>query len=286
MILIDYNGIAIGNVITQGIDVDENLIRHTILNSIRMYRSKFKKEYGEIVICCDGGKNWRKEYFPQYKYKRKESREKSKIDWNRLFEITTMVKNELKENFPYKVVDIDECEADDVIAQLVDHTQQFGNYERVMIVSSDKDFAQLQIHDNVEQFSPMKKNFIKEPTPRKFLVEHILKGDASDGVPNVLSSDDCFVTGLRQTPVRKKFIETVLTSDESDLSDVLTEDQKRNYQRNKTLIDLTQTPKVVSEKIINNYIDQDCWSNSGKVLPFLVDKKCKLLIECIEEFIR
>lgn len=286
MILIDYNGIAIGNVVTQGIDVDENLIRHTILNSIRMYRSKFKKDYGEVVICCDGAKNWRKEYFPQYKYKRKESREKSKIDWNRLFEITTMVKNELKENFPYKVVDIDECEADDVIAQLVDHTQQFGNYEKVMIVSSDKDFAQLQVYENVSQFSPMRKTFIQESSPRRFLVEHILKGDASDGVPNVLSPDDCFVTGIRQTPIRRKFIDSVLSSDESDLSDVLNEDQKRNFQRNKTLIDLSNTPKVVREKIINNYIDQDCWSNRGKVLPFLVDKKCKLLIECIEEFVR
>ena len=286
MILIDYNGIAIGNVITQGIDVDENLIRHTILNSIRMYRTKFKKEYGEVVICCDGFKNWRRDYFPQYKYKRKESREKSKIDWDRLFEITNMVKEELVEHFPYKVIHIDECEADDIIAQLSEFTQQFGNYEKVMIVSSDKDFAQLQVHENVAQFSPMKKNFINEPAPRKFLVEHILKGDASDGIPNVLSGDDCFVEGIRQTPVRKKFIDEVLSSDQSDLGDVLNEEQKRNYHRNKTLIDLTETPDLVKQKIINNYIEQDPWENKGKVLPFLVDKKCKLLIECIEEFIR
>lgn len=286
MILIDYNGVAIGNVVSQGLEINENLIRHTILNTIRMYRSKFTKEYGEIVICCDGDKNWRKEYYPQYKFKKKQLREKSKVDWSELFRITGMVKDELRDNFPYKVVDVSECEADDVIAQLVLQTQEFGNYEKVMIISSDKDFAQLQIFDNVAQFSPYKKNFIIEKHPKKFLLEHIVKGDSSDGVPNILSDDDCFVEDRRQTPMRKKNIDSILSADCPEGWTGMTADIYRNFKRNEKLIDLSKCPEPVVGKIINNYMNQEPISNRSKVLPFLIEKKCKLLIECTEEFIK
>ena len=128
MILIDYNAIAISNVVAMGIEVEENMVRHMILNSIRMHRVKHKEKYGEIVICCDGGKNWRKDYFPAYKHKRKSARKESKMDWNELFRITNMVQQEIQENFPWKVVDVDECEADDVIGELTRNTQEFGQF--------------------------------------------------------------------------------------------------------------------------------------------------------------
>lgn len=285
MILIDWNGVAIGSIVAQKLEPNEDLIRHMILNSIRMYRAKFRREYGEIVICCDGGKNWRKEYFPNYKAKRKESREKSSMDWNEVFRILHMVKEEIKVNFPYKVVEVDECEADDIIAHLALQTMEFGQYENVMIVSADKDFAQLQTMDNVKQYSPMKKNFIKEDNPRLYLREHILKGDASDGVPNVLSDDNCFVEGRRQTPLRSKVIDQILSADWEEDWVGANDEFIRNIHRNRTLIDLTKTPTPVVEKIINTYEQQDPSSNKTKVLPYLIEKRCKLLIEDIEEFI-
>ena len=280
MILIDYSAIAISNVVTQKLDIDENLVRHMILNSIRLYRTRFKDSHGEIVICTDGMKNWRKDVFPNYKFKRKDARKESKMDWNELFRITNMVLEELKEHFPYKVVGHEKCEADDVIGVLATDTQEFGRYQPVMIVSSDKDFAQLQRYENVSQYSPMKKGFIKEPNPRKQLVELVLKGDQSDGVPNVLSADNCFAEGIRQTPLRQKAIDA-LTIDPLSMG----QDIYRNYQRNYKLICLSQTPDQYQEEIINTYESQDPWGNRGKVMPYLIEKRCRLLLENVGDFI-
>jgi len=284
MILIDYNGIAISNIVTQKLAIDENLIRHMILNSIRLHRRKFKKEYGEVVICCDGMKNWRLDAFPQYKHKRRSDRKESDIDWSEVFRITNLVRDELKENFPYKVVEVEECEADDIIAHLALRTQEFGQYENVMIVSGDKDFAQLQVHKNIKQYSPVQNKFIKEDNPKSQLLNLVLKGDTSDGVPNVLSDDNVFVDGRRQTPLRQKMIDEI-TNKLTSGADPINEEWWRNLNRNRRLIDLSCTPPSIVEKIIDNYDNQDKWSNKGKVLPFLIQKKCKLLIQDVQDFI-
>jgi len=280
MILLDYNAIAIGNVAVQKLAADEGLIRHMILNSIRMYRQKFHKEYGEMVIVADGMNNWRKEAFPQYKAARRKKRDESSIDWNEVFRIINMVREEIQENFPYKVMHEDGCEADDVIAQLALETQEFGKHEPVMIVSADGDFKQLQVHKNIKQFSPLLKKFVVEPNPRTYLAEHILKGDTGDGVPNVLSDDNVFVDGRRQGILSAKK-KAALLDDPRALGDEI----YRNYQRNQQLIDLTNCPKAVKESIINNFEQQDPWGNRPKVFPYLVQKRCKLLIECVGEFI-
>ena len=280
MILLDYNAIAIGNVAVQRLAADEGLIRHMILNSIRMYRKRFHKEYGEMVIVADGTDNWRKKVFPQYKALRKKKRQESSTDWNEVFRIINMVREEIQDNFPYKVMHENGCEADDVIAQLALETQEFGKYEPVMIVSADGDFKQLQVHKNVKQFSPMTKKLVVEPNPRTYLAEHILKGDAGDGIPNVLSDDNVFVDGRRQGILSAKK-KAALLDDPRALGDEI----YRNYQRNQQLIDLTNCPKAVKESIINNFEQQDPWGNRPKVFPYLVQKRCKLLIECVGEFI-
>ena len=280
MILLDYNAIAIGNVAVQRLAADEGLIRHMILNSIRMYRQKFHKEYGEMVIVADGMNNWRKEAFPQYKAARRKKRDESTIDWQEVFRIINMVREEIQENFPYKVMHEDGCEADDVIAQLAIETQEFGKHEPVMIVSADGDFKQLQVYKNIKQFSPMTKKLVVENNPRTYLAEHILKGDAGDGVPNVLSDDNVFVDGRRQGILSAKK-KAALLDDPRALGDEI----YRNYQRNQQLIDLTNCPQSVKESIINNFEQQDPWGNRPKVFPYLVQKRCKLLIECVGEFI-
>lgn len=280
MIMIDYNGIAIGNIITQRLDVDENMIRHMILNSIRMYRKKFTQQYGEVVIVSDNGGNWRKDVFPQYKFSRKKNRDDSSMDWNEVFRITNMVLDEIKENFPYKVVHQYGCEADDAIAHIAFQTEEFGMHEPIMIVSADKDFAQLQTMKHVSQFSNMTKKFIKEDNPRHQLLSLILSGDASDGVPNVLSDDNVFVEGRRQTPLSAKK-KALLMENPHALGD----DVYRNFLRNKKLIDLSQTPPSVIKDIINNFNGQDQESNKAKVFPYLVEKRCKNLIEVVQEFI-
>ena len=286
MILIDYNAIAISNIVTQKLALDEKLIRHMILNSIRMYRKKYFREFGEIVIASDGSKNWRYDAFPQYKSKRKDARKESTMDWKEVFRITNKVFEELRENFPYRVVVHDKCEADDVIAQLVVNTQvDFGHQEKVMIISSDKDFGQLQKYSNVRQYSPMLKKEIEILNPRMHLLELILRGDQADGIPNVLSADDSFTQGIRQTPLRETKINEIMKDlDDGEL--LWAASWYRNYLRNKKLIDLTETPEALKREIINNFEQQgDKSDNKKKVLRYLIANDCVNLVEVIGDFI-
>ena len=283
MIIIDYNGIAIGNIITQKLDINEDLIRHMILNTIRMYNKKFRDKYGQVIIACDSS-SWRRDYFPNYKFKRREGREedKSSLDWNEVFRIINQVRDEIRDNFPYKVLHIEKCEADDIIATVVEQTQEFGQHEDVMIVSADKDFIQLHKYDNVRQYSPMTKKFIEDKNPRTYITEHVFKGDSSDGVPNVLSPDNTFVDGIRQSPVTQKKIDAWMSSIDN-LKDVMDEGTYRNYCRNKKLIDLSEIPEDIKQNIINIY-DNTKAASKLKVLNYLIKKRCKMLIESVEEF--
>lgn len=282
MIIIDYNGIAIAPIVQNKIEVaDENLIRHLILNSIRMHRKAHKNKFGEVFIVNDGGKNWRKQVFPHYKARRKEDREASKIDWKDIFRVTNMVFEELGEHFPYRTMRVEQCEADDLVAFLVESTQQFGNWEPVMIISSDKDFGQLHRYDNVSQYSPKAKGLIKIDNPRLQLETQILEGDRIDGIPNVLSADDVFVSGGRQIPLRQKAVDQLLQDPKSMGTEVY-----RNYLRNKRLIDLGEIPDAVTSEILNTFnAIGDKTANKRKVMPFLVQKDCMRLLESIEDFV-
>jgi len=287
MIIVDYSGIAMAALFAHGKPdgmLDESFIRHMILNSLRMYNSKFRKEYGQMVIAVDGG-SWRRDVFPAYKGRRREAREdgESTVDWKAFFETLNKVRDEITENLPFKVVRVDKAEADDVIGVLVESTQDFGFGEPVMIVSSDKDFKQLHRYDNVRQFSPMLKKFIDEKNPVRFLREQILRGDGGDGIPNILSPDDIFMTeGGRQTPLTAKKIEQYLVSWDK-LETILPTKEARNLHRNKMVIDLSQTPQEIKDKIMETYKACPTPSNA-KVFNYLVSKRCVQLASSAEEF--
>lgn len=283
MILVDFSGLAIATIVVNKVD-DENLLRHMVLNSLRMYRNSYKDKFGELVLCCDGKNNWRRSYYPQYKAVRKKKRQESDFDWDKAFGIMNDLREELLEHFPYKLLHVDECEADDIIGTLCENTQEFGQYEDVMIISADKDFLQLQRYPNVRQYSPLLKKEYKEDAPLVGLMEKILTGDAGDGVPNVLSDDDVFVDGRRQTPLSKKKKEAM----KEDLADgelLYAASWYRNYQRNETLIDLTKTPQRLKDQIIEKFNSQDQLKNKSLVFPYLINKNMKMLIESVEEFI-
>ena len=283
MILVDFSGICLATILINK-ENDERMIRHMTLNSLRMYNQKFKEEYGQMVLACDGPNNWRKEYFPQYKGARRKSRSESTFDWNEAFRILNDLREEIRDNFPYKVIHMDGCEADDIIGTLVENSQEFGQYEDIMIVSADGDFKQLQRYKNVRQWSPLTKKLVVDNNPRVNLTEKILTGDAGDGIPNVLSGDNVFIEGERQTPLSKKKKESII----EDLADgelLYAASWYRNYCRNETLIDLSKTPDALKQNIINNFMEQDPWGNKGKVFPYLVSKKMNRLIESVTEFI-
>ena len=281
MILVDFSGIAIATIAVNKVN-DENTLRHMILNSLRMYNKKFRSEYGQMILACDHS-SWRRDYFPQYKANRRKGRDDSDFDWAEAFRIMHKVKDEIKENFPYKVLHIEGCEADDIIGTMVEHTQEFGQYEEVMIVSSDKDFLQLQQYNNVRQWSHMQKKELKDPTPKVNLIDKILSGDAGDGIPNVLSHDDTFVNGERQTPLSKKKKQAII----EDLADgelLYAASWYRNYCRNEKLIDLSKTPDELREKIIDEFWITEP-DRRSRVFPYLINNNMKMLIESVEEFL-
>ena len=286
MILIDMNQVCISNLMMQigskrQNDVDENLVRHMVLNSLRMYRSRFYEEYGELVLCYDSKKYWRREFFPNYKSNRKKDREASGLDWNLIFETLNNIRDEIRDNFPYKVLDVEGAEADDCIATVVDYISKTPTaFEKVLVLSGDKDFIQLQKHNFVKQFSPVQKKFLNGQDPHLYIKEHIMKGDRSDGIPNFLSSDNTFVDELRQKPLAKKKIENWIGLEPEDFC---TEEMLRNYQRNKTLIDLECIPDVLKEKILLEYLKPPK-GDRANLLNYFINKRLKNLMNDIGDF--
>lgn len=282
MIIVDLNQVMLSNLMMQlgnhtNAQLDENMVRHMVLNSIRSYKQKFGAEYGEIIIACDNTNYWRKQLFPYYKANRKKNQEASELDWKAIFEILNKIRAELKEFFPYKVIDIEAAEADDIIATLVNNFSEFNPVD-ILILSGDKDFIQLHVHDNVKQYDPVRKKWIKHDDPKQYLFEHILKGDSGDGVPNILSSDNCFVVGERQKPLTQKKIDAIVANNYN-----IEEKYARNFMRNKHLIDLSCVPSEIATKVMESYEAQGT-KPRDKMFNYFIANKLKHLMEHIGEF--
>ncbi len=285
MVLVDFNGLAIGSIMGQlshGEELSENLVKHIILNNLRVYRNKYpESKCGKMVICCDSY-SWRKDVFPEYKAQRKANRSTDKHDWPMIFDLIEDTLNDLRTNFPYAVIKIDSAEADDIIGALTVHKSIPLIGEDVVIISADKDFIQLQSHGHVIQWSPMFNKMIKEENPRRYLFEHLLKGDSGDGVPNANSHDDVFVTAARQTPMTKKAIEKYWDN-RDDLESIMKPNVYRNFMRNVQMIDLENTPDGIREAAINKYENYEYPARSN-ILTYLIEHRMKMLIDCAGEF--
>ena len=291
MILIDFTQIAIGSLMvalnrSNQSDTDENLVRHLVLNNLRYYRSRFIEKYGELIICCDNKHYWRRDYFPNYKANRKRDRAATGLDWNAIFTHLNQIRDEIKENFPYKVVDVHGAEADDIIAILVKKAQDDTNN---LIVSSDKDFIQLH-GDYVDQYSPVTKKMINGKDPVEYLREHIIRGDRSDGVPNILSADDTFVSEKRQKPMRKTMIATIIEAMKEYEPELLyrlakcPEDTwRRNYRRNETLIDFNKIPNDIQDEILREFKNVKVGSREG-LFDYFIKNRLNNLIDNLGEF--
>ena len=279
MIIVDINQIMISNLMVQlygknGMELSEDLVRHMVLNSLRGHNKKFRKEYGEMVIACDSKNVWRRQVFPNYKAGRKANREKSEHNWELIFDILANIKNEIKQFLPYKVIELETAEADDIIAVLCRRIK-----EKILILSGDKDFIQLH-NERIRQYNPVLNKFVgKDENPSLYIREHILRGDRSDGVPNVLSDDNVFIEGRRQRPLSKKKVESWV----NEVVPTFTEEQQKNYERNRQLIDLNCVPRELEDKI-NREFDNFEVATRDKILGYFINKKLKTLIESIDEF--
>jgi len=293
MIVVDFNQTAISNMMMEignrkDIEVQVPLLRHMILNSIRSYKQKFGKEFGEIVIACDNQSYWRREYFKYYKAGRKKAREDSGLDWKQIFDALNLIRSEIDVFFPYKVINVEGAEADDVIAVLAKWSQTndtssvlFDEPKPFLVLSGDHDFIQLQKYENVKQFSPIQKKFVKsDMSPEKYLFDHIIRGDKGDGIPNVLSADDSIVTGTRQKAIRSDKVDLWYKEPDEMPQDM---DFKTNYERNRNLVSFDCIPQKISNAIINSFEDQPK-KDKSKLLTFFVENKMKNMLELIEEF--
>lgn len=271
------------------VEIEVSLLRHMVMNTLRSHKQKFGREYGEIVIACDSKKYWRKQQFPYYKANRKKAREDSGFNWPLIFDTINLIKEEIRTFLPYRVVEVEGAEADDIIATLVEWSVEndmkegalFSEPNPLLIISGDHDFIQLQKYNHVKQFSPIHKKFIKpESTPQAYILEHIIKGDKGDGVPNVLTADDAIVNGERQRPISSKKLEQWVSDPDTMPTDVVFQ---RNFHRNKMLVDFQSIPKDIKEQIINTFTNTPGGDRS-KLLDYFITNRMKLMMEHIGEF--
>jgi len=260
-----------------------DLIRHATLSTIKSYKKKYGKDYGDVVICCDGRNYWRRQYFEHYKASRKKARDASELDWGLIFDTLSKIRDEIAQNFPYKVMHLEQCEADDIIAVLTQQTQEFGFSENVMIVSSDKDFKQLHKFNNVKQYSPLLRKMItaKKSEIHENYITHVVKGDTGDGIPNILSKDNCFVTGDRQTPVSAKRLAEFM---EKGIDACRNDEEKRNWQRNQILVNFDYIPDDIKKVILDTYLSIKPKGDKMAIMNYLIANRCRLLLDEIEEF--
>lgn len=278
MILIDNNQVILSSIFAQTRgkkDLDEDQVRHITLNVYRSIRNKFYSEYGELVICQDSSNCWRKDIFPQYKAGRKKTQQKDAEEWNKIFDVLGKIRREIKDTFPYKNISVQRCEADDIIAVLA---KKYSPMEKVLIVSSDKDFKQLQRYDNIKQYCLRKKQFLVENDPQRFLFDHIMYGDSSDGIPNVLSADNVFVDGVRQRPISKKKLERLYRQEET-----LAVEYESNWDRNSQLVDLDRIPEKYVTEILEAFEESPVGARSN-IFNYFVSNKLRMLMENIQDF--
>lgn len=252
-ILVDANQIAISHLmvrskIENGINI--NSVRKSIIRVIGRISKKFGAEYGQMVLCYDDKNYWRRDIFPFYKKNRKQEREASKYNWDEVFSVLNTIRDEIKGNLPYHVLQVQGSEADDIIGTLCIHNSKKDNPEKTLILSADKDFIQLHRFDFVSQYDPIRNRWIENDNPIQYLQEHIIRGDRSDGIPNILTCDDAIVTGKTQKKMSKEKIATLASMDPSEFTNYI---RLRNWKRNAELIDFARIPQPIVDRILNTY---------------------------------
>jgi hypothetical protein len=296
MIVFDYRHTAIRNLMALcrelgKVELEEGLLRHMILNSIRSINSKHRRQYGELVLACEGGQLWRRAAFPYYKANRKKAKDESLIDWKKVDELFDQITAEIQTYFQYRVVKVPGAEGDDVIASLVhetcmqelsaqDHPEtwlQSPDSEKVLIVSSDGDFAQLLRHPNVRQWDPIKQRFVEDPNPLRSLKEKIIRGDSGDGIPNVLSDDDCLVSGKRQKSIFQTKLSGWLDQEPREFCD------PDKWERNDRLINFDRIPAGVRADVLDKY-RQEGGKPKGHIVDYLMQFRLRNLTEYAADF--
>lgn len=202
----------------------------------------FTKQYGAIVLCAEGGRNWRKDIYPEYKANRHKVQrsEKEQKDHDQMLEWFNTLTNEIITNKVFRVLKVDGAEADDIIGLLA-----YNASVPTLIVSSDKDFQQCQVNPHVKQWGTVKREFIKCEDPKDFLIEHIVRGDSTDNIPNIRKP--LYKEGVPKDTTRLAVTKKFLAEFKQGLN---YEKHAERYVENKKLIDLNEIPSNIKGAII------------------------------------
>lgn len=282
MILIDFSqslhaSIHILNKLNYAITEDN--MRRVLFDFIKKAKTKFKDK-GQLVIALDS-KSWRSLYFNYYKHKRKKDREVSDIDYDNAFKCFDSIVADLKNYFPYKVVQVYGAEGDDVIAVLAKNIP-----EDTVIVARDKDFFQLHGLHWIKQFDPITEKYIEIEREKisRTLFEHVCKGDSADGIPNILSASDHFVNGTgRQKSISTKTLDSWFDLAEESFEDVIGPEAYKRFKQNRNLIDLSKIPDKIKEAIINEYNKEP--AKLGTVHSYFAEKRLAEMLDSITDFL-
>jgi hypothetical protein len=274
MILVDANQIAISHLmvrqkIEDGINIDS--IRQSIVRVLARIQKQFGPEYGKMVLCYDDKNYWRTQAFPFYKKNRKQERETSKYDWDLVFSVLNKIRDEIRRYLPYYVIQVQGAEADDVIAVL---SRKHHLDDKILILSADKDFIQLQQYEAVKQYDPIRNRWIVNDNPVHYLQEHIVRGDRSDGIPNILTCDDAIVNGKTQKKMSKEKIASLANMKPEEFTNYI---RLRNWKRNSELIDFSKIPTSIVDNIIMTF--NKYRTNPSVNIQYLIDNNIQNLIE-------
>lgn len=236
--------------------------KHILLSTIFANIRKFGPD--EVIIAIDDRSNWRKKFYSEYKANRKEKRDVDLFPWEIYFEYINKFTEELKDNFPFKFIQIPYAEADDVIAILSKHLTNSIN----TIITTDSDYIQLLHQKNVRIYDPLKKKLIVDKDPLKTLHIKVIAGDSGDNVP-----------GIKPRVGPKTAIKLI---DTGGLDELLKEDVIRQaYERNKKLIDWNFIPEVIQKATLKSYDEYKIIEefNTMNVMKFLVKNKLRKHME-------
>jgi DNA polymerase-1 len=279
ILLVDFSGIAFSTYFVNRINLNNtNFWRFLVLNSIQAMINEINPN--EVVLCMDYA-SWRKDIFPYYKSNRKKTQNTEEFE--NLFKEIKEFRIELKENFPYKIIQIWKGEADDIIAVL---SQNLSKNNEVIIGSTDKDMFQLA-NDKVKIYNPIKNEFV-EGKDKNYLLELIMHGDSGDGIPNVRSDDDVFVIKEKcQKDFGPKTIQNILnTIGFEKWYSEQPEDIKKKFQRNKQLISLSLDviPKELQDKIMEEYKVKPT-NDPQKMMHYFAEKQMTSFYDCLDKFL-
>lgn len=282
MILIDFSQIVISNAkrVVKDMrpeDFNEDFIRHMVMESIRGYKKRYGRKYGDIVIAVDSRRCWRYEVFPEYKAVRKQNKKESDFDFELVHRVINETSAAFKEFFQYKVIYHERAEADDIIGVL---TRYKHKDEKIMIISADYDFKQLHKYRGVSQYSPIQSKAVTCDAPVSFLKEHIIRGDKGDGIPNVLTHHDFFVD--KKDLKRQKSITVGVIS---DIDSMVGDDEfiKNRFAQNEQLIDLNFIPDDIKKDILELY-DNPVKGSKADIMNYMLRSGLNNLVSDINDF--